>query len=193
MPILSGGAGGGGGGAISAGPSQTLSGAGTIAVTGIAGTGQDLIVQLYYARATVAAVSDQIVMRFNNDSGSNYAWEKRASNASTTTTSNSAGAVAFIDVGFAPGSNQVGVVYAAIEVIVFGYASTSNFRQCVWRNGWNSGTTGPNALVAGAQNMYDGYGIWGNNANAITEVDFLINDSPNTLVSGAVCKTYLRS
>jgi hypothetical protein len=193
MPYGSSSGSGGSGGALTAGPSQTLSGSGTIAVTSIPGTGQDLIVSLYYARSTVATVSDQLVMRLNNDSGSNYAWEQRASNAATTTTSNSAGAVAFINLGFAPGSTQVSVVYACVEVTIFGYSTASNYKAVQWRNAWVSGTTGPNALAAGSQNIYDGMGLWGNNVNAVTEVDFFINDAPNTLASGAVCKTYLRT
>ena len=116
------------------------------------------------ARATVAAASDDIILRFNSDSGSNYDFQ-RLNNNGVTVNANENFGVSFLFPGtFAAASASAGLAGTAI-VEIPDYGNTTYNKNTLSRNGTKIGTSTTNQLT-----KYN-YGAWRNTA-AITSLTF---------------------
>jgi hypothetical protein len=177
----------GGGGAWTLLSTTTIAGSpATFDVSSISGSYNDLHL-VAIARGNNSTSPEQMLMRLNNDSGTNYFTERIKLNDSTATVerivSNASLWVGFVSAGGAP-ANPPTNHFSVWEVTLFGYASTTWVKAVQYRV-WGSSGTGTNQ-----QYQTDGGGFW-NSTAAVTRVQFFCSSTPEFVV-GSQLRIYGR-
>lgn len=156
---------------------QTVLGsaAASISFTSIAGTYETLRVVLT-GRSAVAANSDTVILRFNNDSGTNYDWQSVIHQGATSTPASSTSQTQGV-AGVVPGTSTTGGV-GQTEVVIPGYARTTFQKTChASMFYYSAGTTLLRTVGT----------LWKSTA-AITRVDLIGNGG--NLAAGTVATLY---
>jgi hypothetical protein len=116
----------------------------------------------YTARSTVAANADNIAIRFNSDSGSNYSYHYVLGADTSTVTSGGAGSQSFTYVpSQIPGSNATVGSFGAGVVDLLDFASANKAKTIKALSGYT---------MAGYQRVALSSGAWFSNA-AVTQID----------------------
>lgn len=185
MPTSSGGSSSGGGGAVALLSTTTLAVDGTFDVSGIAGTYNDLIL-VANVRGTRASFSDELALRFNNDSGASQYFRQQISGLSTTASAAATGAATAITTsgGALTAASSPSGAFAVWEATIQGYASTSWTKSVLWR-GFSYDDPG-----AGSQLTVHGGGQW-LSTTAITRVQIFGLTTAN-LLTGSQLRIYGR-
>lgn len=158
----------------------TLGGAGTFDIQNIAGTYNDLQLVLI-GRGASANPSDSVILTLNNDTGTNYNWERlSAIGAAASATESLADNRLFI--GNIPASGGAANHFGVLIVDICGYASTS------WQKVALARMFGPVANTTGNQNTYRFGGIW-LSTTAITRVTLQCISTAN-FVAGSILRIY---
>jgi hypothetical protein len=123
--------------------------AASIDVTGISNTYAHLMISIY-SRGDTAAISTDVMMRFNGDTAANYDWQ-RAMGIAAATSAFETFAQTTMAVGFCPGSTAGANLFASQEVFIPNYAGSTNNKQHVSIHSMKAGTASTNLSV----------GIWG--------------------------------
>ena len=173
---------GGGGGAMTLLSSTTLGSAGTFDITSISGSYNDLVLVLI-GRGADAGSSDNVYVRLNNDSGSNYPRStfQPAGNAAAVTT------VADNQAAFKPGPITSGgataSLFSALTLTIHGYASTTWKKSVTWEM---------ITMLSDATNTYliRGGATW-NSTAAVNRVTVFCQTTAN-LVTGSQLRIYGR-
>jgi hypothetical protein len=165
----------GGGGAIALLSSTVLAVAGNFDVSGISGAYNDLICVLI-ARGSSSNSGADVFFRFNNDSATNYQYNYLSGTASSSV--QTAQGQIDINAAFADASYTADR-WGAGELTVYGYASTTRTKTCVFHS-HGSATT---------QSNYRGGGNWLSDA-AITRVQ--CQPAAGTWVIGSELRIYGR-
>lgn len=118
----------------------TLSSGGTIDVSSISGSYNDLHLVLI-ARGTDSGASDFIQWRFNNDSGSNYYREALQWSGTSTTSILENLAQTSVGAGKMPSSGPPAGFFGIVELTVCGYASTTWVKVARYQAWEPEGTT----------------------------------------------------
>jgi hypothetical protein len=177
--------GGGGGGAWALLSTTTITGSAAIFdVSSISGAHNDLLLVLI-GRAAYSAVTDSVMLRFNNDSGSNYGTQQ-INAAGSPPSGFEQSSDNKISPGSVPASSAAAGWFGLIEMLIPGYASTTWNKTVTFNGSYAAG------LASGYKQVTVGIGAW-NNTAAITRVQLLINDSPNTFVVGSQLRIYGRT
>lgn len=169
-----GGGGGGGGDCVLVGHAVASGGAtASLTISGIPNTGHHLLIRL--VGRTTAASTQQFLMRFNGDTGTNYDYyvENRFGNASVTSVS-SIRTSDLTNSGVAAGYTSGG------DVTVLNYADPTFYRMVQHR----SFTNDSGSFLAEA-----GGGWWKNLANAISSVT--VFPSSGNFVDGTTMSVYM--
>lgn len=160
---------GGGGGAVALLSTTTLVAAGSIDVSGISGSYNDLILMLI-ARSAEAGTSDSPGIRFNADSGSNYYSERLPTSGTNSPTGAEQRGVTQAILGRVPAVSGLANSFGIIQVHIPGYKSTT------WLKSFLTHQYDLEATTAAGQFVTHGGGQWASTA-AITRI---------TINSGAV-------
>lgn len=153
----------------------------SISLTSISGSYAHLWLILLLRSDRASNADDGLVITFNNDTGSNYAWGK----THVTTGGTAAGAHNNADTGIKPTT----IIAAAtaptsylspVEILIPNYVSTAYFRQLLARAAY-SFTTG--------QTLSNLSGVWKNSANAINRID-LAPLAGSNFVAGSMYALY---
>lgn len=102
------------------------SAAASIDFTSIPAHWSHLIIELY-ARGDTAATSTAILMRFNNDTGTNYNYQLFTASNTTLTGATGAG-VGYVSPGSVPAATAPANVFGAASIKVTNYANSENFK-----------------------------------------------------------------
>lgn len=138
MGIVSGGGTGGGSGALTQIADSLLSGAGaSFDFTGIAATYTSLTCILY-CRGDVAATTTPVLLRFNNDSGTNYDWELLNAAAAAASAGEGIGATS-VQIADAVGSTGPANAFTSSIITVPQYAGTTG-QKCAYSYGGDKTT-----------------------------------------------------
>lgn len=153
---------GGGGGDFEVIADSTLGGDATsFDFTSIPGTYAHLALILFL-RSDRTATVDWIGLRFNNDTGNNYTWQ-RFFGVNTTVTASASASVAYINAGICPDQSATSGHFGFADIIIPDYANSS-YRKVAKSNNHGSITTAVADQIVG---FYSG--MW-NSAAAITRV-----------------------
>jgi hypothetical protein len=98
-------------------------GAANITFSGIPGSYTDLVL-LVSGRTAVAANSDELVLRFNSDTGANYSWRTLNSTGTASDTFGATGATAFRGGSFS-GSSNITPMFSNFMIYLPNYIQTS--------------------------------------------------------------------
>lgn len=145
----------------------TLGGSAIFDVSSISGAYNDLIFVLI-ARPVISATSEDVYMRFNNDSGGNYFGEWIRGEGTTATVNGSNAASALV-IGTFPGATATANSFGVAVVQAFGYASTT------WHKGCVSHAYATTGAAATAHFYRDVGGTWAS-TSAITRVQFVTSN-----------------
>jgi hypothetical protein len=127
--------GGGGGGAITLLNDVLLAADGTFDISGIAATYNDLLLVLEGRGTRAGAPNEDVVLRFNNDSGANYDSEVAYGSAATLAAFGAA-AGTFGELGIVPGATGTAGRFGVLTATIYGYAGTT--RQKSYTSDWHS-------------------------------------------------------
>jgi Concanavalin A-like lectin/glucanases superfamily len=126
---------------------------------GIAG-GYAALDILLYCRGTQASIAAQMYLRVNNDSATNYIWQRvRGLGSAAAAVDNTS------DTGFnftGPGANNGANIFGIFRFTIPNYAGTTGFKGATWSGGYEDTTAGQGGVTLHA-------GHWKNTA-AITRV-----------------------
>ena len=174
---------GGGGGAWTLISTTTLAAAGTFDVSSIPGTYNDLLL-VAIIRGTNSSGADNILMRFNNDSTSGHYASQYLQNVGTTAAAGQfANANRITLPGSFPANTAPAGVYAASQIWLPGYASTS-WQKMVYVPAAGYLT---DVALAGAM-LSSAVGIW-NQTTAINRVS-LFGSGTTNLATGSQLRIY---
>lgn len=175
-------------GALTLLSTTNLASAGTFDVASISGAYNDLIL-VAITRGTRASFTDELQVRFNNDSGNNYYRQSLQFNGATTVTAAQSGATTAIATstngGGIPAASSPANSFGVYEATVFGYAST------IWSKAMNYEAFDYADPGSASQVGIRGGGIWTSTA-AINRVQVQGVTSAN-LVTGSQLRIYGRT
>lgn len=141
----------------------------TVLLSSIAGTYKHLEVR-YISRNNRASQLDGLSMRFNSDTGSNYADHNlQGGGASASAGANTS--VSYIIIALASASNAGANIYSAGVVSILDYANTSKYKTVRTLGGYDNNGNGYIRLSSG---------LW-QNTNAITSITFGSTDGSGIL------------
>jgi hypothetical protein len=171
-----------GGGAWTLLSTTTLSGAGSFDVSSISGSYNDLVLVMVL-RSAVTSTQDQVQLRFNNDTGSNYSSQYEQSFSATIQSAASAAQTQMI-VGLCTGNTGLANAFGTCVVEVPGYASTTWLKPVVCNS------VEPHSTSSSGVFQQNGGGFW-NSTAAITRVQVIPGGSLN-FVTGSQLRIYGR-
>lgn len=172
-------------GALTLLSTTTLGGAGTFDVSAISGAYNDLILVLIARGARVAQFTDEIQLRFNNDSGSSYSRENVSALSTTVAGVQSGTTTSILTAGGGiPAASAPANSFGVWEATVYGYASTT------WLKALNYAAFDYADPGSGSQVFIRGGGVWISTA-AITRVQIQGQTTAN-LVTGSQLRIYGR-
>lgn len=170
-------------GAVTQLVSTTLGGAGTFDATSISGAYNDLIVVLV-ARDSTASGTTTPVVTVNNDTGANYYNERFTVNSTTAVSgAESAGGTALGCIRLS-GSSATANLFASVEIVIPGYASTT------WTKTLHTRSAYASALSAGGMNIMQAAAFW-NSTAAINRITITGSAGAN-LATGSMLRIYGR-
>jgi len=145
-------------------------GAANIEFTSIPATYTDLVVNLSIrTNATNAYFVEQQYLRFNNDSGTNYAWQEiLGEGANAYAGNNTSDNRIYCD--FAPCATATGNTFSNSQIYISNYLASAHKAVSVERAGENNNTTSYQGLLAG---------LWRSNS-AVTSIQIIPNQG-NTI------------
>lgn len=137
-------------------------------------------VQVYWrARMSDANAAEQLYLRLNGDSGSNYLWEVCQSQNTTVAATTSGAATTFIQIGTVTAASATALYFASGEFTVDGIADTTNYKTA----------NGTGTAYTSTTNMYTGtYGGQWNSAALVTS--FTLSGSTGQFLAGSVITAY---
>lgn len=144
-----------------------------------AGTAYDTLKVSWRVRGDQASAAQEMYLRFNGDSGSNYLWQNIQGNNSTVSSNTSGAATTFIHIGTMTCASATANYFSSGDFEVAGASSGTGFTTAVGRDIAFSSTTNMWAGVYGGQ--------WLSTA-AITSVE-LVPQSGN-FVAGTIASLY---
>jgi hypothetical protein len=157
--------------------------AASIDVTGISGGYNDLILMLM-ARAAAGGATDVALLRFNNDSGTNYHTE-RLKGSGTTAAAGESITNGSIDRAEFPGSTGPANLFGTIEYTIPGYASTTWLKTVHYR------AVSASSFASGGIFVEQLAAIW-NSTAAINRVTITANSGGN-FATGTQLRIYGRA
>lgn len=146
----------------------------------IAGTYSSLQL-VFWGRSSLAAVTDTLYMRFNNDSGANYDWANNRSNNSAVSSTFQAADTNGIAIAVITGATGTASLAASAVADIPSYAATAFYKTATIVNQEQHGVT------AGTANLTIFGGTWHNTA-AITRVT--VRTASANIVSGSIATLY---
>ncbi len=156
----------------------TLGSNGTIDVTSISGSYNDLILVLI-ARDSTASGATTPNLNINNDSGANYYHERAPiTGTAAVTGAEAAGGTAFTFMRMTGNSSTAGL-FSTHEIVLYGYASTT------WKKNAHAKSFYATAAGSGGMNIMVGAGFW-NNSAAINRVTFTGTGGGNLLTASTL-------
>ena len=172
----------GGGGAWELISTTTLGGAGTIDVSSISGAYNDLII-VGLLRGADGGGSDNLFVRVNNDSGANYTRNIFSAQGNGVAVTSVADSPTGFKIASMPAAGATANRFGAIELTIYGYASTTWTKVAEWRY-WGMGATVTSAL------LNRGGAHW-NSTAAINRITVTGENTAN-LVTGSQLRIYGR-
>lgn len=171
-------------GALTLLSTTTLAAPGTIDVSGIASTYNDLVLVLI-ARGVAGTANDGPFLRLNNDAGASQYFREGISVSGTAAVSGfeTLGTSA-LSIGVMPGSTGLANSFGASVTEIFGYASTTWLKTIQWSS-W--------AMFANATtnlSMHRGGGLW--NSTAVVNRVTILNNAFGNLATGSQLRIYGR-
>ena len=161
--------------------STTLSGSGTFDVSSIDQTYSDLLLVII-ARGTNASASDNLDIRFNNDSSAHYGKEWiNATGATVSSNESNSATSAYVLLNMQANTAGAGQ-FAMGWVYIPGYASTTWPKMFVSHNLYGT------AITTGARSLAHVFGYW-NQTAAINRVQ-VFGDTTANLATGSVLRIY---
>ena len=152
----------------------------TIDFTGIAGTYSSLRL-IVWGRSDLAAVSDNVYVRFNADSGANYDWQWSRVNSSAITVNFNPGDTAGINVAIMTAATGTANLATSFTVDIPSYAATSFFHTLT------ATAQEQHGITAATSNLMVLGGTWHSTA-AITRVTVRLASAH--FVSGSIATLY---
>lgn len=159
--------------------STTLGGSGTFDVSSISQAYSDLTLVIL-ARGTDAGATDNLLLRFNNDSTANYDWQQNAFFGTSSSFSQGA-AAAQIQIAVCPAAGATANYFGLFEITMPGYASTTWVKRALQPMTMYESIVGTPASCANA-------GLWRSTA-AINRVQILGGNTAN-LATGSQLRIY---
>lgn len=159
--------------------STTNVGTANFDVSSISGSYTDLLIRCI-CRTASASASEFLLLQFNGDTGANYYRQSFESRATTNTGSESTPGTN-IRVGEGVGNGATANRFSVVDIIVYGYASTS------WHKSVFCHTFSPEGTATSTEDLMMTGGTWANTA-AITRV--VIQGTANGLVVGSTMRIY---
>lgn len=150
----------------------------SIDIQNIPGTHAGLFIAIH-ARQT-AASSETPLLRFNNDSGANYDWQRQNASATTRAGSESFGATSIFPGNITDSGSPTGA-FAQILIWLPSYANSTTHKACVIQN------TRRALATSGGTGLSQHSGVWRSTA-AITRVTLSI--SSGNVLSGSRVTVY---
>jgi hypothetical protein len=149
----------------------------------ISGSYNDLMV-VAIIRGSYSGPLIGLQLQLNNDTGSNYLWQRMEGTGTSAVAQSSSGAAAVIRAGEAPGTTATASYFSYTQILIPGYTSTSWNKTVNVLNGGASDTT------ATGQWTNHMLGQW-NNTAAVTRVKLFTNDGAGgNLVIGSTMRIY---
>lgn len=152
---------------------------GQFSFTSIPGTYNSLVIK-GLVRSATAATADNLGVRFNNDSGTNYQYQQLTATGSSVTTANGSGQSKILSANNVIGNSATANYATAVEIWVPEYASTTFFKSCIVTFGGGTTTA---AFAAGVD------GTW-SSTSAITRVDVATNAMAGNFLAGSTLTLY---
>jgi hypothetical protein len=170
----------GGAGSVTLLSTTTLAVDGVFDVASISQAYNDLVLVMNVRATRVASLFDTMQMRFNNDSGANYLWQRLGVNGATVTGAGGGGATSFNTVDV-PAATATAGQFAQVELTIAGYTSAT------WQKTFVGAAFGQNGT---AQSIQQISGVWASTA-AVNRVGFFGVITAN-LLTGSVLRIYGR-
>ncbi len=136
-------------------------GAANITFSSIPSTYEHL--QLRILGRSTAVSTDQISIRFNSDTGSNYSEHFLRGNGSSASAYGGANVTA-VQTGILPGTNQTASVFGGLIVDILDYKNTNKYKTVRMITGYDNNGSGSIGIYSAA---------W-RNTNAITQIDAFV-------------------
>lgn len=154
----------------------------TLAFTGIAGTYRLLRLDLSLRSEKASSTFDVVLLRFNTDTGNNYAFQWFASYGGTSTTGVQGQAAPYVQLGYCSAADSPAGAFAHYTLTIPRYASTS-MRKAL------HGTGGLNYVdTSNGMEAFLSAGFW-LSTSAITGITILLADGVQ-LAEGSVATLY---
>jgi hypothetical protein len=147
----------------------TLASSGTVTFSSIPGTYSSLQLRYIARSARTGATTDELAIRLNSDSGSNYARHRLSGDGATASATGQASQVE-ISYNQVPTADSAASIFGAGIIDILDYADTSKNKTVRSLNGYDSNGTGQVRLTSG---------LWMNNTTAITGITILSANSAN--------------
>ena len=119
-----------------------------------------------FARETAAGVQNNEWMRFNSDSGSNYAWHELTGNGTSAAASSQSATTAMKAVSYIAGSSATTNVFGCAVIDILDYANTSKYKTVRSLTGSDNNGAGVVALTSG---------LW-MSTSAVTSLSLIVTD-----------------
>lgn len=124
-------------------------------------TSYNFIKVSWRVRGDTASAAQQLYLRFNGDTGSNYLWQNVQGNNSTASSNTSGAATTFIHIGTMTCNSATALYFSSGDFEISGASDTTNYKTAV----------GKDIALASTTNMWAGtYGGQWQSAAAITSV-----------------------
>lgn len=153
-----------------------LGSAGTFSFTSIPASYDHLLIYAYLRSDRTDAVTDTLLMRFNNDSGSNYIYSIIQNVTATVTGVSGSGQSSLFGAGLniqdshaTPGT----LAFTALQIVIPNYANATNYKSAIVHGGYYQGASG----ASGGINV--GHGVWRGTPAAISRIDLAPGSGTN--------------
>lgn len=173
----------GGGGAWTLLSTTTLASAGTFDVSSISGSHNDLICVMLLRSSRVSGSTDDIQVNLNADTGSNYHREYLRGNDTTAAANKNVSFGSYLP-GMMPDNATTAGLFAALELTIYGYASTA------WQKTIVSSLFSMHGAAGASFNLFEVGGVWASTA-AVTRVQVQGLNTAN-LATGSQLRIYGR-
>lgn len=160
--------------------SNTYISATTASVTLTVPSGYNNLEVVWRARCSDANAGEQLYLRLNGDSGSNYLWEVTQGNNATAAATTSGAATTFIQIGTVCAASATANYFSSGRFTVAGASDTANYKTAC----------GTGAAFAATNNMWSGVysGQW-NSTAAVTSIT--LQGATGSFVAGSRFSLYV--
>jgi hypothetical protein len=164
----------------------TLSSPGTFDISSISGSYNDLILEVIARSSNSGSGDDYLALRFNNDSGSNYYWQRSIVVGNATLTGENSAGTNIAAVGKIPQASATANSFGHCEIVIRGYASTTWLKTLTYIAQWMNTTAVSN------QPHSTGGAIW-NSTTAVNRITLGATSSFNNFATGSQLRIYGRT